>query len=142
MFKTIVVGHGGTANADPALATARSLAAPDAHLVVVHVVELVGGKGGIYPLDVDEDEIRAGLEAQVSEMKTEGIEAELSVHYVQLGGPAHVIADEATRVGADLIVVGSRGRSAFTQLVVGSVPVRLLHLARCPVLVVPSPAQK
>lgn len=142
MFKTIVVGHGGTPNAEPALAVARSLAGPDSHLVVVHVVELVGGKGGTYPLNIDEDEVRASLEAQVSEMKAEGVDAELTVHHLQLGGPAHVIAEEAARVGADLVVVGSRGHSAFTQLIVGSVPVRLLHLAHCPVLVVPSPAPK
>jgi nucleotide-binding universal stress UspA family protein len=56
------------------------------------------------------------------------------------GGPAHVIADAATKVGADLIVTGSRGHTALAGIMLGSVAQRLLHLAHCPVLVVPKGA--
>jgi len=140
MFQTIVVGHDGTSNGDPALATARSLAEEGSRLVVVHIVEVLTGKGGGYPLHADEQEARAALEAQVSEMKAAGIEVELVVHDTQLGGPARLIAAEAEHSNADLIVVGSRGQSALAQVVLGSVPLRLMHLAHCPVMVVPSPA--
>jgi nucleotide-binding universal stress UspA family protein len=39
---------------------------------------------------------------------------------------------------ADLIVTGTRGRSALAGVVVCSVAHRLLHIAPCPVLVVRS----
>jgi nucleotide-binding universal stress UspA family protein len=44
----------------------------------------------------------------------------------------------ATEAGADLILAGTRGRSPVAGLLLGSATERLLHLARQPVLVVPT----
>ncbi|MDR6865006.1 universal stress protein [Phycicoccus sp. 3266] len=52
------------------------------------------------------------------------------------GQAVPVLCDEARE--AQLLVVGSRGRGGFTGLLLGSVGTRLLHLAPCPLLVVPS----
>jgi nucleotide-binding universal stress UspA family protein len=52
--------------------------------------------------------------------------------------PAHEIADLAREADADLIVVGSRGHGLIAGLLLGSVTQRLLHVAPCPVLVVPA----
>jgi nucleotide-binding universal stress UspA family protein len=51
--------------------------------------------------------------------------------------PANEVVKAASEEGADLIVAGSRGHSAITGLLLGSVTNRLLHIAPCPVLVVP-----
>jgi nucleotide-binding universal stress UspA family protein len=56
------------------------------------------------------------------------------------GGPAHVIADAAAKESADVIVTGTRGHTALAGVFLGSVAQRLLHLAGCPVLVVPDAA--
>jgi nucleotide-binding universal stress UspA family protein len=48
--------------------------------------------------------------------------------------PADALID-ASR-GADLLVVGSRGRSALAGLALGSVSTAVLHRAYCPVAVV------
>jgi nucleotide-binding universal stress UspA family protein len=53
------------------------------------------------------------------------------------GGAAHRIAEAAQEAEADLIVVGTRGHTAFAGLLLGSVTQRLLHVAPCPVLAIP-----
>lgn len=54
------------------------------------------------------------------------------------GHPAQVLVDEAR--GADLLVVGNRGRGAFTSALVGSTSERCVRHALCPVVVVHAPA--
>ena len=111
-----------------------------ARLVIVHVTELVGGKGGTYPLAADDDDFKANIQAQAEKLRAEGIKAEVVLESIRLGGPAHVIADVAESVAADLIVVGTRGRSLLSEVILGSVPIRLLQVAHRPVLVVPAAA--
>lgn len=56
---------------------------------------------------------------------------------VRTGRPAEEIVKEARRSKADLIVLGSRGRSAFKAVVLGSVAYGVSHLsAGIPVLTV------
>ena len=141
MFKTIVAATDGSLDGDRAFALAQSIAREaEARLVIVHVTELVGGKGGVYPAAVNDDDIRHDIEAQAETLRADGIDASAVVRAVRLGGPAHEIADVAASVDADLIVVGTRGRSPVSGVVLGSVPVRLLHIAHRPVLVVPPAA--
>ena len=63
------------------------------------------------------------------------VSAGLTRHIVW-GQPAEVICDFAREQGMDLIVIGSRGRSAFAALVLGSTSTQVLHHAPCPVTVV------
>ena len=56
---------------------------------------------------------------------------------VVVGYAAERLADLADEEGAELIVVGSRGRGAFKAAFLGSVSTSLIGVARCPVLVVP-----
>jgi nucleotide-binding universal stress UspA family protein len=46
------------------------------------------------------------------------------------------IVDYAEQENIDLIVVGTKGRSAFTKLLLGSVASKVVTYAHCPVLVV------
>ena len=52
------------------------------------------------------------------------------------GHAAEVICEYAQTQGVDLIVLGSRGRSGFVKLLLGSVTVQVLNHAQCPVTVV------
>jgi nucleotide-binding universal stress UspA family protein len=55
------------------------------------------------------------------------------------GSIAETIVEQATRIGAALIVVGSHGRSAVMDLLVGSVSEGVIRRSPIPVLVVPPP---
>jgi monovalent cation/proton antiporter MnhG/PhaG subunit len=52
------------------------------------------------------------------------------------GSPAAAITAHAARTGADLIVIGSRGRTGLTRTVLGSVTREVLTTAECSVLVI------
>ncbi len=137
MFETVVLGLDGSESSDKALAYATRLAKEHGSKVhVIHVVELVAARGG-GTVNLHEDELTAKIRRQVDELTGAGIAAELELTAAMAGGPAHVIADAASKVGADLILTGSRGHTAITGILLGSVAQRLLHLAHCPVLVVP-----
>ena len=56
-------------------------------------------------------------------------------------GPASgCILERASRLNADLIVIGTHGRGGFDRLVLGSVAEKVLRKAACPVMTVPPPA--
>jgi nucleotide-binding universal stress UspA family protein len=73
-----------------------------------------------------------------SELTDAGLDAKVKIVNHVGPQPAHQIADIARDAGADLIVMGSRGHGAVAGLLLGSVTQRLLHVAPCPVLVVPA----
>ena len=54
------------------------------------------------------------------------------------GSPTIDILDQATKLGADYIVIGSHGHTAFYDLVIGSTASAVIKRARCPVIVVPA----
>ena len=140
MFNTIMVATDGSKHGDRAVDVAKSFARQGkSKVVVVYVTEFLVGKSLSYPLAPNEDEILTKIKAQVADFNAVGVLAELTTDVVSFGGPAQVIAGAAESVGADLIVVGSRGHSPLSQVVLGSVPVRLLQISTCPVLVVPPP---
>jgi nucleotide-binding universal stress UspA family protein len=138
MFKTIVWATDGSDSADRALPYAKSLAeGQGTALVAVHVKELIAGRGGGYPVLADEDELLEKIEEQVAELRKVGFAADLKVATSTAHGPAHFVAEIAAEVGADVIVVGTRGHGPISGALLGSVAQHLLHDARCPVLAVP-----
>ena len=73
---------------------------------------------------------------EISErLRKTGLEATaLLVH----GATVDTILKEASDLDVDLIVVGSHGRNAMYQLLMGSVSGEILRKSRCPILVVPT----
>ena len=73
------------------------------------------------------------------QLREEGINTTaLLVH----GATVDTILTEASDLDVDMIVVGSHGRGAMYQLLVGSVSEGVLHKSRLPVLVVPTHKRK
>jgi nucleotide-binding universal stress UspA family protein len=140
MFKKIVWATDGSESAEKALPLARSLAESDeASMIVVYVVEaFAGSRAAGLPVYVDQSEVTERVERRIGELEAAGLRVERRI-VEELGArPAPVIAEAARETGADLIVVGTRGHSAIGGLLLGSVTQRLLHIAPCPVLVVPA----
>jgi nucleotide-binding universal stress UspA family protein len=54
----------------------------------------------------------------------------------KVGVPADVIASTATKGGHDLLLLGSHGHGALTNLLTGSVATRVLALCKTPVLLI------
>jgi nucleotide-binding universal stress UspA family protein len=140
MFKTIVWANDGSEPAEKALPLVKQLAKEGgATVTIVHVVERVEGIGAVgVPHRADEGEVQARLRDLASELSGEGIETSLEIKGDVGTRPAHAVADVARSSRADLIVMGTRGHSPIGGLLVGSVTHRLLHIAPCPVLVVPA----
>ena len=141
MFTTIVWATDGSAAADHALPYAKALAEGDGHtLVAVHSKEVFHGRAAGYPVLADDEELEAKILRQVAEAREEGLNATFEL-VGDVPGAAHVIADTARKLDADMIVVGTRGHTRVAGLLLGSVTQRLLHIAPCPVLAVPAGMQ-
>ncbi len=57
-------------------------------------------------------------------------------YHVSIGTPAEAIAQYALEQGADQIVMGRQGQGGVQALLLGSVVSKVLHLVKCPVLLV------
>lgn len=140
MFSTIVWAADGSENAERVLPYVRALGKTHgASLVVVHVEEKYATHSATglvtYP---DEELVQEKLKQIVGDLSDEGLSATLEIVTHVDPQPAHQIAKMAQDVNADLIVMGTRGRSAIAGLLLGSVTTRLLQTAPCPVLTVPA----
>jgi nucleotide-binding universal stress UspA family protein len=78
-------------------------------------------------------EAESALGKTAEALRAQGFEVEV---VVREGYPATVIEEEAQRLGADLIVIGTRGLSGLKHLLLGSVAERVVQRAPCPVLTV------
>jgi nucleotide-binding universal stress UspA family protein len=80
-----------------------------------------------------EEEAAKALDAVLGQIDGGGLTTERLV----AEGPAARVLVEAAE-GADMLVVGSRGRGGFTGLLLGSVSLQCAHHATCPVVIVRS----
>lgn len=139
MFSKILIALDGSEHSLKAVDYAKQLS-PDksARIEVVHVRELLMGRGvGGAPVKLDEEEVVEQVQGTVRELGEAGYDVHLQVVSTVRDGPAQIIAEVAKTIHADVIIVGSRGHGPVAGLLVGSVAQRLLHLAPCPVLVIP-----
>ncbi|GAA0521167.1 universal stress protein [Saccharopolyspora subtropica] len=80
-----------------------------------------------------EQRARTALDTAVDAVRGEFPEVDLRSRLIR----GHVV-DEIVGLSeqADLLVLGDKGHGAFTGMLVGSVALKLVHHARCPVVVV------
>jgi nucleotide-binding universal stress UspA family protein len=137
MYRKILVGYDGSAAGRKAFDAALELAAKHgAELYVLSVART---------LDIPDDvEAEAVIENSrhyhrrlLAELRPLAAAKGVTGHFeVTVGHPAEQIIFYADRHAVDLIVVGDRGRSKFTRLLLGSVSKQVTEHAGRPVLVV------
>lgn len=128
-------------NAENAFRLACELAQPCCSKVIVlhaHMPPaLAMGDMPPMPLEIeDEDEARRKLNMIQSNLS--GVVLE---HKMVTGTAVEVILNTARSVHADLIVMGTYGRSGFKRLLLGSVADHVLRRTPCPMLIVPPKEQ-
>lgn len=135
----VVVGVDGSPGSDAAVEFAAGAALQrGVPLVALHAVRDVSADAATAPL-VDWDAVESG-ERQALADRLAGVRAAhpdlVLRERVVRDRPARALVDESR--GAQLVVVGSRGRGGLRGLLLGSVSQQLLHHAHCPVAVVRS----
>jgi nucleotide-binding universal stress UspA family protein len=146
--RRIVCGVDGSEQARHAAGAALRLADRlGAQLTLVHVTPTRSAAPvDRFPFGVDPGAFRRSPELAFSEAEAafNSLSSELAAanveREVRLGEPAVVLAEVAADIGAELIVVGSRGRGAWRSAVLGSVSSDVTRLAPCPVMIVPERA--
>jgi nucleotide-binding universal stress UspA family protein len=134
MLEKILLAVDGSQHARKAVPATIELArAGQGTVHVLHVRELAYAPAAVVG---DSREEAAQLVAGVvTELKQAGVTAEGSARSAT-GGPAGAILEQARDLGAGMIVLGSRGLSPLSGLLLGSVAHKVIQLAPCPVLVI------
>ena len=90
---------------------------------------------GLEEYELHKKKVVESLDEVKRKSDNEGIQTEIKI----IGGPSPVsdsIIIYAENENVDLIVVGTKGRSGFRKLLLGSVASKVVTYAHCPVLVV------
>ena len=136
MFDKIVLAVDGSEHSDRAVEAAAELASDGTtEVLVLHFQEL-GAAGRAGPIPLEQPGEASTLVNRVTEdLRGRGVKARGRAYAVLTSDVAPQIISEAAGFGAGLIVMGTRGRSDFTALLLGSVAHKVIHHAQCPVMV-------
>jgi nucleotide-binding universal stress UspA family protein len=116
----------------------RIAARSDAHLLVFSVIDpgrlrLPGGRF-LRRVDQERSRVEGSVQHLVRSARAAGVDA---TFLVWEGDPAEAIMAAAEAEKADVIVLGSRGRSSLGRILLGSTSSRVAEAATCPVQVIP-----
>ncbi|MBN2004825.1 MAG: universal stress protein [Anaerolineae bacterium] len=139
MFKRILFAHNATPAAERALLYLEHLARQEhAEVIVLHVYQpperYIANQGYEALLEQFEAVAHEVVNDTVNHLQKAGITA---LAMVDTGSPAQMILETAHEEDISLIVLGSRGPSNVTDILLGDVATEVLRHAQCPVFLVP-----
>lgn len=141
-IRTILVPTDFSASSEVALELACSLArAQGARLILLHVAAYDVTEAGMMAVSMDPSYYHDAMKEIQDRVvgPTPGFFVETSL---KEGTPAEEILRVADDVGADLIVMGTHGRTGLSRLLMGSVAEAVTRRAGCPVLLAKKPVGK
>ena len=129
--------------ADYAMDLARSF---DAHLVVLHVINEPVDLRGFYVPHISFEQLEKEIEAGAAQMLESFCREKLGEtgNYetaITTGVPFEEILRTADERSADLIVIGTHGRTGLDHLIFGSTAERVVRSASCPVMTIRVPSR-
>jgi nucleotide-binding universal stress UspA family protein len=138
MFENILVAADGSKHSDAAFDVAMDISQKyGSQVFVLHVFQGGNGSGTLVSPGFEDDmraigqQILNSYEAKVKERRLQNVRMLL-----QMGDAAQRIMETASEIKCGLILMGSRGRGGFKELLLGSVSHKVTNHASCPVLVV------
>ena len=138
MYDKILVAVDHSEMSDRAVLAARDLALlSKGEVWVLHLREReMGAKTGVLRIDETTKDANAEVAASVEVLTQAGVKAHGEDRNTIFGYAARELVNDAIEVDADVIVMGSRGRSDIAGLLLGSTAHKVIHLSDRPVLVV------
>jgi nucleotide-binding universal stress UspA family protein len=140
----MLVAVDGSRSARRAFTAALDLAASFLQMPLIHVVYVVdhhSAPAGLAKSPPGAPDLLAD-DAATELTVVEEIARERSMvidTHVLYGHPAEQILDYAQRVGADLIVAGTRGRTGLARVLLGSTCEALIQKSRIPIMTIHTP---
>lgn len=135
-------GSQGSATAEAyACALAQSWGAS---LTVMSVLEFPPGMNPDYAVNrLYLDELMKEVTTKLVDLKARAVALGISVQsYIATGIPSEEVLAVARAEDADLVVVGTRGKTGLEHVLLGSTAERIIRMAPCPVLAVPAAKQR
>jgi len=132
-----------SAMSEPLLARAADLVrGASGELICIHVWNIAGYAAVLGEIRLSFDQYVERIRAQIRDLTTRVVPPEIPVQVEVLRDDdvAGGIAAAAGHLGAEMIVMGTHGRTGLSRLVLGSVAEAVLRRATVPVLVVPQAA--
>jgi universal stress protein A len=144
-IRKILVPTDFSAHADEAFRVAHAVARmTGAEVILFHIAQppaVVSEGGRLLANPGKGDALNLWDRFQSNQPNDPKVRIEHEVIVADRPGATHVL-EILDRLGCDLIVMGTHGRSWLKHRLFGSVTEEVVRLARCPVMVVKAPAQK
>jgi len=139
--RRILVATDFSAGSDEALTQAFTLAKQShAELELVYVLEAAVDVflSGLTAFDSEQVEIHARIEKELANRAARAREQGIACRTLALEGtPSAEVTRRARDIGAELVVVGTHGRTGLPHILLGSVAEKIVRRSTCPVLTVP-----
>jgi nucleotide-binding universal stress UspA family protein len=136
-FRKLLVGYDGSPQSEKAVDVAFSLAESLDATVLIFAVARPPEPATSVELQAVLDNAKEHFEEGFKKILEKARSHEINVKTdMAVGHPAEQIIHRAEVDGVDLILLGRRGRSSISRMMLGSVSERTLRYANCPVMVV------
>ncbi len=134
-WNKVLLGTDNSPESRPAVERALEIAKE--HNSAVAAVSVVYSATDIFTMSHQlVNEMKKGVQKQLEKLKLEAKSAGLDLNLmIKEGEPHEGIIEAAQEFGANVIIMGSHGRTGLKRLLMGSVTEKVLGFAFCPVLV-------